>query len=82
MLAKKKNMNIRITENDYNTIKRFADFNGKSISALMLDAIWELIENWEDMGAVAEYEQEKANGTLVTSSWESVKQELGIEDEI
>lgn len=81
-MTKAKNMNIRIAENDYEAIKRFADFNGKSISALMLDAIWEQIEYWEDMRAITEYEQEKANGTLVTSSWESVKKELGLDDEI
>ena len=82
MMTKTKNMNIRIAENEYETIKRFADFNGKSISALMLDAIWEQIEYWEDMKAIAEYEREKADGTLETSSWESVKKELGLDDEI
>ena len=75
-MTKTKNMNIRIAESEYETIRQFADFNGKSISALVLDTIWEQIEYWEDMKAVAEYEQEKANGTLETSSWEEVKARL------
>ena len=79
-MTKTKNMNIRIAEKEYETIKQFADFNGKSISALMLDAIWEQIEYWEDMKAIAEYEKEKENGTLVTYSWEDVKRELGLDD--
>ena len=78
-MAKTKNMNIRIADSDYETIKQFADFNGKSISALMLDAIWEQIEHWEDMKAVAEYEQEKANGTLVTYPLKEVMERLGLD---
>ena len=77
-MIKTKNMNIRVTENEYEVIKQFANFNGKSISALVLDAIWEQIEYWEDMESVAEYEREKANGTLETSSWEEVKERLGL----
>jgi len=77
-MTKTKNMNIRITAGEYETIKQFADFNGKSMSALMLDAVWEQIEYWEDMKAVAEYEQEKANGTLETRSLKEVMQKLGL----
>ena len=73
MIPKTKHMNIRIAENDYEKIKQFADFNGKSISALMLDAIWEQIEYQEDLNDIAEYEKEKADGTLVTVSWKDLK---------
>ena len=66
-------MNIRVAEHDYQKIKQFADFNGKSISALMLDAIFEQIEYQEDLGDIAEYEKEKANGTLRTVSWQELK---------
>jgi len=77
MLAKTKHMNIRVAESDYEKIKQFADFNGKSISALMLDAIWEQIEHQEDLADIAEYEREKANGTLVTVSWKDLKSGAG-----
>jgi predicted transcriptional regulator len=78
MLAKTKHMNIRVAENDYKKIKQFADFNGKSISALMLDAIWEQIEYQEDLADIAEYEKEKANGTLTTVSWQELKSGTGL----
>lgn len=81
-MTKTKNMNIQIADNDYEAIKKFADFNGKSISDLLLDTILEQIERWEDMKAISEYEQKKANKTLITSSWESVKKELGLSDEV
>ena len=82
MVAKTKHMDMNIqvtvTESDYEAIKQFADFNGKSISALVLDAIWEQIEYWEDLKAIEEYEEEKANGTLVTYSMQEVKERLGL----
>ena len=78
MVAKTKHMNIRIAENDYNKIKQFAEFNGKSISALMLDAVWEQMEYQEDLRDIEEYEKEKANGTLITHSWEEVRKGAGL----
>ena len=78
MLAKTKNMTIQISEDEYNNIKNFADFNGKTISALMLDAIREQMEYWEDLKDIEEYEEEKANGTLVTYSMQEVKERLGL----
>ena len=77
-MTKTKNMNIRITAGEYETIKQFADFNGKSMSALMLDAVREQIEYWEDMKAVAEYEREKANGILETTAWEDIRKRLNL----
>lgn len=75
-MVKEKNMNIRITENEYSKIKQFAEFNGKSISALVLDAVREQIELWEDLQAVRDYEQDKTNGSLVTYSLEDIMAEL------
>ena len=71
-------MNIRISEEEYENIKNFADFNGKTISALILDSIREQIGYWEDLKDVEEYEREKANGTLVTYSMQEVKERLGL----
>jgi len=78
MVAKSKHMNIRVAENDYKKIKQFADFNGKSISALMLDAVWEQIEYQEDLSDIEEYEKEKESGTLVTHSWTEVRKGAGL----
>ena len=77
-MAKTKHMNIRIAESDYEKIKQFADFNGKSISALMLDAVWEQIEYQDDLCDIEEYETEKAAGTLITHSWAEVKKGAGL----
>ena len=77
MSVKTKNMNIRVNEGEYNSIKRFADFNGKTISALMLDAIREQIEYWEDLKDIDEYEKEKASGTLVTYTMQETRERLG-----
>ena len=78
MLAKTKHMSIRITENDYNKIKQFADFNGKSIPALMLDSVWERMEYQEDLEDILEYERQKADGTLETTSWDDIKKRLSL----
>ena len=78
MVAKTKHLNIQVAENDYNAIKQFAEFNGKSISALLLDAVWELMEYQEDLRDFEEYEKEKKNEALETSSWEEVKERLGL----
>ena len=78
MPTKTKNMNIRISEAEYEHIKQFADFNGKTISALILDAIRDLMEYQEDLKDIEEYEKEKATGTLVTYSWEEVKKGAGL----
>ena len=47
MLAK--NMNISVSEQEYETIKAFADSNGETISSLILNTIREKIEDWEDI---------------------------------
>ena len=78
MLVKTKNMNIQITENDYNKIKQFADFNGKSITDLMLESVWERMEYQEDLEDILEYEKEKANGSLETTSWVDIKKRLNL----
>ena len=76
-MTKTKNMNIRIDEKEYEVLRTFADFNGKTISALMLDAVREQIEQWEDLKDIEEYEKEKASGTLETYSMQDVKERLG-----
>ena len=72
MLTKTKNMNIRITESEYEEIKSFADFQGESISELVLNAIRERMELWEDMRDIEARKNES------TSSWEDVQKRLGL----
>lgn len=78
MVAKSRHMNICVEESDYNKIKQFADFSGKSIPAMVLDAIWSQIEHHEDLLDIAEYETDISKGTLVTHSWADVKKDAGL----
>jgi len=76
--VKSTNMNVRVSEQEYAIIKKYADFQGKSISALILDSLYAQIEDWEDLKDIEEYEKEKANGTLETSTMQEVKERLGL----
>jgi uncharacterized protein (DUF1778 family) len=53
--VKVKNMNVRTSEEEYRRIKEFARFQGKTLSAFVLDAVWERMNDWEDRAAVEEY---------------------------
>ena len=74
MLTKTKNMNIQITESEYEKIKSFAEFQGESISELVLNAIREQMELWEDIRDI------KAREGEPTSTLAEVKQRLGLSD--
>ena len=78
MQTKTKNMNIRVSEDDYSLIKQLAEFSGKSISALVMDSLMEQIERLEDLKDIEEYEKEKEDGTLITYSMQEVKERLGL----
>ena len=71
-------MNIRVNEDEYDNIKRFADFNGKTISALMLDAVREQIEYWEDLRDIEDYEKEKEKSIFISYTMQETKERLGI----
>jgi len=71
-MVKTKNMNIRIAESEYETIKLFADFQGESVSELVLSAIRERIELWEDLRDIESREDEP------TESWEEIQKRLGL----
>ena len=73
-LVKSKNVNIRTTEREYDAIKRFADFHGKSISSLVLDLLYENIEDWEDIRDA----KEVINANEPFISWEEVKRKNGL----
>ncbi|MDR2611203.1 MAG: DUF6290 family protein [Clostridiales Family XIII bacterium] len=72
MAPKTKVINIRATENEYEQIQKFAAFQGVPVSSLVLDSVWERIEDWEDIEAIKEYERDKANGTLELIPFEDI----------
>ena len=67
-------MTIRTTEKEYDAIKRFADLHGKSVSSLVLDLLYEKIEEWEDIRDA----QEVIDRNEPTISWEEVKRKNGL----
>lgn len=78
MVAKTKCMNIDVTERDYERIKHFADVTGKSVSSLVLDAVWAQMEYHDDLRDIEEYEKQVSDGTLVTYSWSEVQKRAGL----
>jgi predicted DNA-binding protein len=76
--AKTKNMNIRASEDELLRFKDFARFQGKTLSRFAIDAMWEQIEEWEDLSAVKEYIEEKKSGKTATVSHGDFMAELGL----
>jgi len=72
MLAK--DMNIRVSEQEYEVIKAFADSNGETISSLILNTIREKIEDWEDIRDA----EEVLSRNEPVYSWEDVKRRAGL----
>ena len=71
-MVKTKNMNIRIAEEEYDAIKSFADFQGYTVSEIVLNAIREQMELWEDIRDIESRKGEPA------SSLADVKKRLGM----
>jgi len=77
-MSKTKSINIRIAEEELEEIKAFADFYGESLSEIMLNAVRERMELWDDLKDVNAYQKEKENGTLETVSMEEMEERLGL----
>ena len=69
-----KTMNINITEQEYAAIKAFADIKGESISVLVVNAIREQMENWEDIRDA----EEILSRNEPTYAWKDVKERAGL----
>ena len=69
-----KNTSISFSEQEYATIKAFADLKGESISALIIKAIREQIEDWEDIRDA----EEVLSRDEAVYSWEEVKERAGL----
>jgi uncharacterized protein (DUF1778 family) len=72
--SKTRTINIRATNTQYNNIKEFARFRGKSVSALLLDSVWEQIEDWED---IRDYEVALQSNEK-SYSWDDVQKQAGL----
>ena len=71
-------VSICLSEEEEQLFQNYADFTGVDLSTLFKRALLEKIELEHDFKVIAEYEKEKANGTLELFDVEEVIAELGI----
>ncbi|WP_036612412.1 type II toxin-antitoxin system RelB family antitoxin [Oribacterium sp. P6A1] len=71
-------ISLRVPEEELNILKRYAEFNNKSLSDIIRTTMLEKIEDDYDLKVFSEYDKEKTEGTLKTYSHEEVWKELGL----
>ncbi len=69
-------VSISISKEEEQLFKNYAEFTGVELSTLFKRALLERIELEQDLKTIAEYEKEKANGTLELYDVEEVVAEL------
>ena len=71
-------VSIHLSEEEEQLFKNYAEFIGVDLSTLFKRALLEKIELEHESNTTAEYEKEKANGTLKLFDVEEVMVELGV----
>ena len=71
-------VSIHLSEEEEQLFKNYAEFTEVDLSTLFKRALLEKIELEHDLKIIAEYEKEKANGTLKLFDVEEVMDELGV----
>lgn len=59
-------ISLRVPEEELDLFKNYARIHNTSLSSIIRNTMMDRIENEYDMKVFAEYEEEKANGTLKT----------------
>ena len=72
-------VSICLSEEEEQIFQNYADFTGVDLSTLFKRALLEKIELEHELNTIAEYEKDKANGTLELFDVEEVMDELGME---
>lgn len=70
-------VSISLSKEEEQLFKNYSEFVGVDLSTLFIRALLERIELEQDLNTIAEYEKEKANGTLKLYDVEEVMAELG-----
>ena len=70
-------VSISLSKEEESLFKNYAEFVGVDLSTLFIRALLERIELEHELKTIAEYEKEKANGTLKLYDVEEVMAELG-----
>ena len=71
-------VSISLSKEEEQLFKNYAEFTGRELSTLFKQALLERIELEHELKTIAEYEKEKANGTLELFDVEEVMDELGV----
>jgi len=71
-------ISLRVPENELNIFKSYAKHNNCTLSEIIRTTMLERIENEYDLKVFAEYEAEKAAGTLKTRPVNELWEELDL----
>ena len=71
-------VSICLSEEEEQLFQNYTDFTGVDLSTLFKRALLEKIELEHELNTIAEYEKDKANGTLELFDVEEVMDELGV----
>lgn len=71
-------ISVRVNEAERNMLNKASAVYGCGISSLMKKLVFEKLEDEYDLKVIAEYEQEKADGTLELFDFDEVVKELAI----
>ena len=71
-------VSISLSKEEDQLFKNYAEFVGVDLSTLFKRALLEKIELEHELNTIAEYEKDKANGTLELFDVEEVMDELGV----
>ena len=69
---------VRMNEEEQAAVKFYARSHNLTVSEFLRGLALEKIEDEYDLASIAEYEKEKAKGTLKTYSHDEVWKELGL----
>ena len=76
----KHTVELEIGSQTYAELVSLAEASGLQLDVLLLNAARRILEDEEDLAAIADYETRKANGTLRTISLDELSVELGLDD--
>lgn len=72
-MEKNSALNIRISEHEHKRFRAFADFHGETMASLVLKAIRESMEDWED----SQEAEEIIARNEPTISWSELQRKAG-----
>lgn len=73
-MQKNMTLNLRVSEDEYSAMKAFADFEGETMTSLILRTIREKMEDWEDIRDA----EEILSRDEPAVSWEEVQRKAGL----